>query len=97
MYKIYIMNNRLTPIQARRIIQSCLQTGDIYFRKHAVDQMFDRRIPSVKIMHVLGAGVVTGPEWENGEWRHRVSAGKIAVVVAIYDNVAVVTVMHTGR
>ncbi len=79
------------------MIRKCLETGDVTYRAHAVERMFERKIPIAQVERVLRAGVVTGPELENGEWRHRVSAMEIGIVVAVYDNVVVVTIMRTGR
>jgi len=78
------MNTRLTATEARTMIRACLQAGNVTFRSHAVDQMFKRKLTAAQVEAVLRAGSVTGPEWENGEWRHRVSAGLVAVLTAYW-------------
>lgn len=93
------MQQRLTSTEARVKIRECLDSGHVTYRRHAVDQMFARKIPTDQVEHILRAGVVTGPELnlEHNEWRHKVTAGKAAVVVACYHNVAIVTIMWTRR
>jgi hypothetical protein len=90
------MQRRLTSTEARAKIRECLESGTVTYRSHAVDQMFARKVPTSQVEHVLRAGVVTGPELVNNEWRHRVTAQRVAVVVAIYHNVAIVTIMRTS-
>ena len=91
------MNKRLTVIEARVKIRACLDNDSVTFRSHAVERMFERKVPLAQVIQILRAGAVFGPELVGDEWRHTVSAQKVSVVVAIYENTAVVTVMRTGR
>jgi hypothetical protein len=95
--KISIMNKRLTATEARTMIRACLENGKVSFRKHAIDRLFERKIPMAQVEHVLRAGAVSGPELVGDEWRHTATAGRISVVVAVYEAIVVVTIMRTGR
>ncbi len=51
------------------------------------------------VVHVLRAGVVEPAEWINGQWRYRVRAQKLYVVVRLRSETAlrVITAWRIGR
>lgn len=50
--------------------------------------MRERGITIAEVLRVLMAGAVQEGEWENGEWRYRVRAHDIVVVVSFVEDEA---------
>jgi hypothetical protein len=80
-----VLREPLSPVEAKAIIRSILQEGNVVWSHHALDEMANDRhgeILRVDVVNVLRGGVVEPGELERGTWRYRVHTTRIWVVVA---------------
>jgi len=73
---------RLSPPEARALIDSIRATGIVGLGDHAVVEMNADDLDMQDARNVLRGGVVQEPEFENGEWRYQVRTAKMVFVVA---------------
>ena len=72
----------LRPDQARKVIKDILKAGRPFvYPDHAKKKMARFKMDPLDCTHVVKAGVVYDPEFENGSWRYRICAGGMTVIV----------------
>jgi hypothetical protein len=77
-----MLDEPLSPPEARRLIREIIENGSVSFSKHAEEEMAKDNLTMVDVTNVLRGGVVDPGEFENGSWRYRVRTARIAVIVA---------------
>jgi hypothetical protein len=83
----------LRPTNARRLIDAILLTGTVLLSEpHAVDEMEKDDLDMGDALHVLRAGVVREPEWENGEWRYHVETPRMTFIIAFESETTLIIV-----
>ena len=88
------ITSMLNNNQARKLLSEILNTGTLYWSRHAETEMEKDNLTKNDVLNVLRGGHITDPgEYEKGSWRYRVLTAKICVVVAFNSesSVAVVT------
>ena len=86
------MQEPLAPDDAKRLIREILASGDVRFSRHATEEMASDDLEALDCINVLRGGFVEPAEFENGSWRYRVLAQRMAVVVAFRSERALVVV-----
>ena len=77
-----MLTEPMRPPEVKKRIRRIIGNGIVtYSQPHAEEQMRKRRISTVDCVNVLRGGVVGEGEFENGEWRYRVSTPKMCVVI----------------
>ena len=74
----------LKATDARRLIRRLIDEGKFVApgaRSQARKEMVKDGLTDVDVVNVLRGGVVREPEFENGEWRHRVETQRMVFVV----------------
>jgi hypothetical protein len=97
-----VLNEPLGPVEAKALIRSILQEGNVVWSRHALDEMANDKhgeILRVDVVNVLRGGVVEPGEFERGTWRYRVHTMRIWVVVAFgsESELVVVTAWRKAR
>ncbi len=77
-----MLDEPLSPPEARRLIREIIENGSASFSKHAEEEMAKDNLTMVDVTNGLRGGVVDPGEFENGSWRYRVRTARIAVIVA---------------
>ncbi len=78
-----MLSEPLAPTEAKRLIRDILAVGGLRLSTHAEEEMAKDDITGPEAVNVLRAGVVEPAEWHAGrqEWRYRVRAARLYVVV----------------
>ena len=89
----------LKEAEAKALVRKILDTGDVRWPEHALEEMEKDAMTSKDVENTLRGGWVRGPEWENGEYRYHLETQKFRVVVAFESEteLVVVTAMRFGR
>lgn len=77
-----MLDEPLSPPEARRLIREIIENGSVSFSKHAEEEMAKDNLTMVDATNALRGGVVGPGEFENGSWRYRVRTARIAVIAA---------------
>lgn len=77
-----MLEEPLSPPEARRLIREIIENGSVSFSKHAEQEMAKDNLTMVDATNVLRGGVIDPGELENGSWRYRARTARIAVIVA---------------
>ncbi len=99
-----MLKEPLDPAAARKLIRAILDTGNVVWSKHALNEMAKDHygeITRVDVVNVLRGGVVEPGEFETGSWRYRVHTMRIWVVIAFNSEteteLVIVTAWRTRR
>lgn len=68
--------------EAQQLVRSILESGNLGFSGHALEEMAKDQLQTPDVVNVLRAGWVEFPEEKNGSWRYRFTTNRIVVVVA---------------
>ena len=93
-YPISVLPQPLRKDDARRLLTQILAKGGVRWTQHALRELNKDGITQARARIVLRAGVVAEAEWEHGEWRHQVHAGRDVLVLTFEDESS--TVVITG-
>lgn len=61
-----MLDEPLSPPEARRLIREIIENGSVSFSKHAEEEMAKDNLTMVDVTNVLRGGVVDPGESENG-------------------------------
>jgi len=89
----------LSPIAARQLISRILSKGSVVFSSHARKEGAKDGLDIPALEKVLRSGAVQQGEWENGEWRYQVRAGKSTIVISFEsdEELTVITAWRERR
>lgn len=87
-----MMQEPLSPPDARKLAQEILAGGGVRYSKHALDEMDADGLTREQVHQVLRGGIVEPAELERGTFRYRIRAGNIMVVVAFRSEVLIIVV-----
>lgn len=73
----------MKPGEARPLFRTIVEKGVVAFSAHAKEEMKKDELETTDCLNVIRGGVVHPAEFENGEWRYRVSTQRICIVVAL--------------
>ncbi|NOY25287.1 MAG: DUF4258 domain-containing protein [Oligoflexia bacterium] len=76
------MDEPLTQVKARQLIQEILREGTWSFTRHARQRTEERDLDLSDCVNMLRCGFVEEIDFTNGSWRYRVCTPRIGVVVA---------------
>lgn len=80
-----MLDEPLRPPDVRRLLRTLVPEA-LRVRHHAQERMRERGVNMAEVLHVLMAGAAQEGEWENGEWRYRVHARHVVVVVSFVED-----------
>jgi hypothetical protein len=87
-----LLNEPLTPPEAKRIILRALASGDVRFTTHALTEMAKDGITQLEALGILRSGVVEPGELVKATWRYRVRVRQAIVVTAFRAECSAVVV-----
>jgi Domain of unknown function (DUF4258) len=92
------MTEPLSPTDAKRLLLSIIEDGQVVFTRHAQEEMAKDNLNDGDVLNILRGGVVEPAEQENGSWRYRVRTSPMYAVVAFRgeDEAVVVTAWRKG-
>jgi putative zinc finger/helix-turn-helix YgiT family protein len=64
-------------------VQNIVREGEVGFTKHARAEMADDDMSVADCMNLLRAGLVGAAEWENGEFRYRITTARMCIVIFV--------------
>lgn len=82
----------LSPPRARALVRSILETGQVTFSSHALQEMAKDHIAQAEAVAVLRGGVIEPAEFQRGSWRYRIRAADTYVVVTFRSETRILVV-----
>ncbi len=82
----------LSPKQARELVRAIWATGQVFFSKHAEDELRKDGMDRGDAVNVLRGGTIFEDGLKNGSWRYRVETMKFCVVIAFRSETRLVVV-----
>lgn len=67
---------------ARKLARDIMETGEVGFSGHALEEMAKDDLQTADCLNLLRAGVFNPPDFIKGEWRYPVTTQRICMVVA---------------
>jgi hypothetical protein len=87
-----LLDEPLTPPEAKRFILQALASGEVRFTSHALDEMAKDSITQAEALGILRSGVVEPGEFVKSTWRYRVRVRRALVVAAFRSECSAVVV-----
>jgi len=63
-------------------VRNIVRDGEVGFTKHARMEMAEDDMSVADCMNLLRAGIVGAAEWENGEYRYRITTPRMCIVIS---------------
>lgn len=91
-YGASVLDEPLSPSDARRLILTIVLSGEVRFSSHALVEMAKDAIRRDAVFALLRGGMVEPAELERGSWRYRVRVATTYVVIAFRSEAALLVV-----
>jgi hypothetical protein len=70
--------------------------GEVTFCAHAKEEMSKDRLDASDFINIVRAGIVQAPDYQNNEWRYRITTNRMCFVVA-FESRSRLTVVTAWR
>ena len=86
------MKQPLAAMEARKLARSIIEDGTVTFTSHCLRELAKDGKATVDAINVIRGGAYMEAEWENGAWRHRAQTQRMAVILELDTETALLVV-----